>query len=303
MRVLLAYDGSADADTAVALARNVRWPTGSTIRIVAVVESALLYTPPIPSAPVVASRIEAEVAAAAEEGVQAAAGILASEDRTVEPVVVRGRPASVILEEAGRFGADLLITGSRGRGPITRLLLGSVSAEVVEHAPCPVMVTRAESISRVVLAVDGSPAAAAAEQIVSAWPVFEDVPVEVVSVAEVAEPWQFNLAPPRYHAAAAQHASNVEETKAHHTRIADDAADRLRSAGREAQAVMRTGDAAGEILGAASDGAADLIVMGSRGRTGLTTMLLGSVARNVLQSTTASVLVVRDEGGGGADQA
>ena len=78
MRVLLAYDGSPDADTAVALARSVRWPAGSTIRIIAVVESALLYTPPIPSAPVVASRIEAEVAAAAEEGVQTAAGTLAS---------------------------------------------------------------------------------------------------------------------------------------------------------------------------------------------------------------------------------
>lgn len=303
MRVLLAYDGSPDADAAVALARNVRWPAGSAIRIVAVVESALLYTPPMPSAPVVASRIEAEVAAAAEEGVQAAAGTLASEDRTVEPVVVRGRPASVILEEARGFGADLLITGSRGRGRITRLLLGSVSAEVVEHAPCPVLVTRAESISRAVLAVDGSPAAAAAERIVSTWPLFEGVPVEVVSVAEVMEPWRFNLAPPRHHAVAAQHASDVEEAKAHHTRIADEAADRLRSAGREAVARMRTGDAAGEILGAAGDGAADLIVMGSRGRTGLTTMLLGSVARNVLQSTTSSVLVVRDEGGGGADQA
>ncbi len=303
MRVLLAYDGSPDADTAVALARNVRWPAGSTIRIIAVVESALLYTPPVPSAPVVASRIEAEVAAAAEEGLQAAAGTLASAERTVEAAVLRGRPASVLLEDAGRFGADLLITGSRGRGPITRLLLGSVSAEVVEHAPCPVLVTRAESISRVVLAVDGSPAAAAAEQIVSTWPVFDGVPVEVVSVAEVVEPWQFNLAPPRHHAVAAQHASDVEETKVHHTRIADDAADRLRSAGREAQAVMRTGDAAGEILGAASDVAADLIVMGSRGRTGLATMLLGSVVRNVLQSTTSSVLVVRAGAGGGAAQA
>ena len=51
---------------------------------------------------------------------------------------------------------------------------------------------------------------------------------------------------------------------------------------------------AGEIIAAAEKRGADLIVLGSRGRTGLTRLLLGSVARNVLSGSTASVLVVHE---------
>jgi nucleotide-binding universal stress UspA family protein len=57
---------------------------------------------------------------------------------------------------------------------------------------------------------------------------------------------------------------------------------------------MRHGDPAAEIIAGAEASGADLIVLGSRGLTGLTRLLLGSVARNVLSGSTASVLVVRD---------
>ncbi len=53
------------------------------------------------------------------------------------------------------------------------------------------------------------------------------------------------------------------------------------------------GDAATEILVAAHDFAADLIVMGSRGQTGLARFFAGSVARRVLQRATCSVLIAR----------
>jgi nucleotide-binding universal stress UspA family protein len=57
---------------------------------------------------------------------------------------------------------------------------------------------------------------------------------------------------------------------------------------------VRNGDAAGEIVAVAERRGADLIVLGSRGRTGLRRLLLGSVARNVVSGSTASVLIVRD---------
>jgi len=62
----------------------------------------------------------------------------------------------------------------------------------------------------------------------------------------------------------------------------------------EAAIVEPPGDAAGEIIAVAEKRGADLIVLGSRGRTGLTRLLLGSVARNVLSGSTASVLVVHE---------
>jgi nucleotide-binding universal stress UspA family protein len=62
---------------------------------------------------------------------------------------------------------------------------------------------------------------------------------------------------------------------------------------------MRTGDAASEIIAAAEAVGADLVVMGSRGRTGVARVLLGSVARNVLQGSRASVLIVHGPDHGG----
>jgi nucleotide-binding universal stress UspA family protein len=53
-------------------------------------------------------------------------------------VAIEGHPSTVLVEQAR--GASLLVVGSRGRGATASLLLGSVSAGVVRHAPCPVVV-------------------------------------------------------------------------------------------------------------------------------------------------------------------
>jgi nucleotide-binding universal stress UspA family protein len=82
-----------------------------------------------------------------EEGLERAAEALVADalqrvgpltDVAVEPLVVRGPPASVLLRAAEK--ADLLVVGSRGRGGFQRLLLGSVSHQVASHSPVPVMI-------------------------------------------------------------------------------------------------------------------------------------------------------------------
>jgi nucleotide-binding universal stress UspA family protein len=57
-----------------------------------------------------------------------------------EGKAVQGQPAEVLLQEAR--DADLIVVGNRGHGGFASLLLGSVSHQVVQHAPCPVTVVR-----------------------------------------------------------------------------------------------------------------------------------------------------------------
>lgn len=67
-----------------------------------------------------------ELAGAADSGV------------TVKPVLREGQPADILCAEAK--GADLLVLGSRGLGGFRGLLLGSVSQQCANHAPCPVVI-------------------------------------------------------------------------------------------------------------------------------------------------------------------
>jgi nucleotide-binding universal stress UspA family protein len=57
-----------------------------------------------------------------------------------EPRVAQGQPADVLLQEVN--DADLIVVGNRGHGGFASLMLGSVSHQVVQHAPCPVTVVR-----------------------------------------------------------------------------------------------------------------------------------------------------------------
>ena len=62
----------------------------------------------------------------------------------VETLVVRGDPGQALCDLAAELPASVVIVGSRGRSGITRALLGSVSDHVIRHAPCPVLVMRAD---------------------------------------------------------------------------------------------------------------------------------------------------------------
>jgi nucleotide-binding universal stress UspA family protein len=70
-------------------------------------------------------------------------GQLNGSDVTVHRVVAQGDPSSSLIEACKQTGADMLVLGSRGRGGLGGLLLGSVGQECASHAPCPVLICRA----------------------------------------------------------------------------------------------------------------------------------------------------------------
>jgi nucleotide-binding universal stress UspA family protein len=292
MRAVIAVDGSPGAAEAVALAQAIAWPPQSRLRIVSVVGPDA-WIPPLPRVPMTAAPVLEPELVAYVEAQQTEIKDRFAPARDVETAILRGRPASAIIDDAGDFAADVVVVGSRGHGSIASLVLGSVSAEVVDHAPCPVLVARRAVLSKVALATDDSPSAHAAESVIVHWPIFDGLPVGVVSVADAVRPWTSGIAPMFQRQARDAYAQDLAGATQGAERAARDATARLREAGRAADAAVRRGDPAAEIISYAEQRQADLIVLGSRGRSALAEIVLGSVARNVLAGSSGSVLIVR----------
>ena len=127
IRLLVAIDGSEPAGVAVDLVADFAWPDGTEILVAEVVESGagLFGEPWSALAMVQADSIEAEIRADADRTVDEARGRLVRPGLNVEAVVLRGRPATAIVDRARGMGADLIIVGSRGHGTIESMLLGS----------------------------------------------------------------------------------------------------------------------------------------------------------------------------------
>jgi nucleotide-binding universal stress UspA family protein len=165
---------------------------------------------------------------------------------------------------------------------------------VADHAPCPVLVVRGVGVERILLAVDGSPSARAATTFLGGCRALAPKPVEVLSVAPAPPP---PLPVPGSELSDAAFEWYDAEIRTHRDlaeAIAARSAEALRADGLAARWSISQGDPAHEILEAVRGFGASLVVLGSRGHSGIKRVLLGSVARNVLLHTEASVLIVRE---------
>jgi nucleotide-binding universal stress UspA family protein len=295
MRVLVASDGSPTASGAIDLVDGIDWPPGTTIRALYVTPTrSAVFGGPWPAAALVqADDLEAQLRRYGERVIHAAADRLERPGRTVLTAIRAGRPGSVIVKAASDMQADLLVVGSRGHGTIETMLLGSVSAEIVDHAPVPVLVARGTGLERVVLAWDGSACARSAADLVRDWPVFARSSVTVVSVADIGAPWWTGFPTPGAAQSISLYVDAADASHRSHAALAAEMADELRTAGRTAEPRSVDGDAATQIIATARSVGADLIVLGTHGRTGFARLVLGSVARNVLHHAPCSVLVAR----------
>jgi nucleotide-binding universal stress UspA family protein len=294
MRVLLAYDDSAGARTARDLLAGIDLPSGTAITLAMVLQQPIdVFGAPGSGSPE-SSEAAAVLAADLQEMLVTASAPFRPRFRT-DHRVLRGRPALALVAEAKAIGADLIVTGSRGHGPFASVLLGSVSTEIVDHAPCPVLVARRQQLRRVVIGADGSEGAQRAVELVRSWPALASVPIVVASVAANEGAWESAVGPSLVGEwpVALDDLNREAMEYAHST--AQAAADRLTASGIDACAEVRRGDAADQLIAAADSHGADLIVIGSRGLGTWSQLLLGSVAHKVVQHARQSVLVVRLE--------
>ena len=291
MRVLLGVDGSTSSDRAAALVANLAWPIGSTIEVLTAYpgSAALFEMPGMGMAADVIQETENAMEAEARRMVIQVARRFATPDLTVETQVLRERAATALLDQASAFHADLIVLGNRGRGPFESAVLGSVSAEIVDHSLIPVLVARRDRIARILLGEDGSPSAAAAADTIRRWSVLHGARVRVLSIADIDPQWNPWL---RGDALREAHATSAAKLHEQHEALAGETAARLHKAGLQTESGVEDGSPAHRLVEAAVNWDADLIVVGSHGRSGLGPLLVGSVARAVLYHAPCSVLIV-----------
>lgn len=301
MKVLVGVDGSQGGFGAVAFAGRLFTPQRD--------EVVLYFTPP----DVTAGEVSPELR---ERARQAVAQAVFDEARSKLPEALRANVTTVVGTRPARQGlllcaedvrADLLVVGARGLGPISKLLLGSVSRAVVGAARIPVLVVRpreAESQRdkfRVLWACDGSDVSQQAGRLMSqiGWP--SNTEGRVISVIEsmtagTIPAWLEKKARDADSEAMAQ--AWVSEHEAERKQQRDllvGYCQGLPPAFRQTEPIVAEGHAAEEILRAAHEQAIDLVVLGAHGKGTLERILIGSTSEKVLGHATCSVLIVREK--------
>ena len=278
---VVGVDGSDDSRTALAWA--VAQATGRDAQIVAL---CTWLAPILPSDAIGQpallmdwDRFEAELRRHLDEIVASVrfAGVAAGPEITA--LVQQGRAARTLIENSQ--GAELLVVGTKGRGGLSGVMLGSISRQCATHATVPVAVVPADTdcvpVRRLVVGYDGSPNARQAV----AW-ALQFAPmaaqIDVVRAVELV-PWLDQASirerfPTEVEKAGAEFEAEINEL------------DPARRAGRS----LQLQDARQALSEAAHD--ADLVVLGARGHGWLGAALLGSVCTWMLHAPSHATVIV-----------
>ncbi|AEH39373.1 universal stress protein [Halopiger xanaduensis] len=136
-RILVPTDGSTHADAAADTALELATALDATVAVVCIVETGLLGSVSLPGDGGSAEDVLGEQAA---EFVEEIADRARARDVSVTSDIRQGVPVREILEYAGEVDADVIVMGSRGRGGVSRMLLGSVTEGVTRHSDRDVLV-------------------------------------------------------------------------------------------------------------------------------------------------------------------
>lgn len=311
MKVLIAYDGSPCAESALDDLTHAGFPETGEALLASVAEVWL--PPPPPSAyEVVEMATSARSPVTLERKYMAASKVVAEADQLAAKAAARfaknfpkwivkhdaswGSPSWELYCKAKEFDADLIVVGSHGRSALGRFVLGSISQWLLNEARCSVRVARGridepDMPVRLVVGIDGSAGAKVAlDQIIARnWPALSEV---VVVVAD--EPLEPTLVGEMIPVIRHSVEETNEQEHRHAVKLANAAAKRLQAAGLRARAEVRVGNPKGVLVEFAEEWRADCIFVGATGVTNrLERFLLGSVAGAVAARAHCSVEVVR----------
>ncbi|BBZ69890.1 universal stress protein [Mycobacterium paraseoulense] len=282
--IVVAVDGSSASSAAATWAAGEAAMRKVPLTVVHAVTTPTATWPPVPYPESLAVRLEDEGKKAIMHAIKLAEeAIPADRNVTIHRELVYSSPALALINMSDV--AEMIVVGTAGRGLLARGVLGSVSATVVRHAHCPVAVVHADHVAAaqdapVLVGVDGSPASELAIEVafdeasrrgvgLTALHAWSDI-----AITELPEPDWSSLE-------AEAHRSLAENLAGWQERYPDVAVQRLVVRDQPARQL------------AEKSGTAELLVVGSHGRGGLTGVLLGSVSNAVLHSVRIPVIVAR----------
>ncbi len=265
-RILLCTDGSEFSEGAIREAISIAKRCNSKLHVISVVE----VNPELEAyAPGLVEKIEKDTRKHLEDIKERAE----KEGVTCDTITHEGEePYRYIVKETARLKADLIIMGRHGRTGINRLMMGSVTARVIGHADCNVLVVPRAAVftcKKILIATDGSEFSEKA--------VHEALDIAAASKSEVVI------------VSVASGDSEVREAE----RFVREASEKADKKGIKVTTGIPVGTVYERIIDVAEKEKVDLIVVGSHGRTGLKRLLMGSVAERVIGHASCTVLVVK----------
>jgi len=283
-KILLATDGSEDATLAAKAAADLSAKTGAELHVVHAWHLPATVEPPPPPYEL----YEEDARKLLAEELDRAAGYGA---KAVQGHLKRDHPIDATLGLGDELGVDLIVVGSRGRGPVLRIALGSVSEGVAYRAARPVLVVRGGAGAwpprRVVIGDDGSDGARRAGELAAEIGHHFGATTTLVRATESA-------ALPRGlpESEADPYERLLGEARAkHEAELAMRAEEISRTTGTPAEIRLAEGDGASVILNACEEDPATLASVGARGRGLLRRALLGGVSTKVLRAARGPVLI------------
>ncbi len=281
MKLLIAVDSAISTEVLVDAVGIRPWPEGTTAHVLSVVADMDVPEEVWREHGYVKGAVQREMKTRGEE-ITPLAKRLEEIGIPVEVLVTRGDARYLIPFFARKWSSDLIFVRAHVRKDLIHSMLGSVARAVVRDAPCTVQIVRdaagdrahtLHSGRRVLVATDGSETSAAAARGVAQRPWPEASEFRVVSVEE---PWA------------------IKSRRMDPQEAVSSAEQVLTSAGLKASGAVLSGNVKEGILEDARKWDADLIVVGSHGRSGFKRWLLGSVSDAVVMNAHCSVVVVRD---------
>lgn len=298
MKVLIPIEGSKYSQAALESVVNRRWPDNTEIRLVNVIRPVEMLLP-LPDSQHSKVQQHEDIKSTREllnDMVQDISPRLPN--CTVDSIVLVGHIPESIVQHAKEWTADLIVVGSHGRKGIDLVLLGSVSRAVLEHAPCPVLTVRSKDdgsevgdFLRVLIAVDGSSFSRRAVDWVASQRWNDETRFKLVMAVPLINE-TYTVEPGQRHTS--KMLSEWEAGKIEAMELVEDLATKLEEhIGDRTGAEVQEGDPKQIVLDKAAQFHADLIILGSHGRAGLTRLLLGSVSQAVASKATCSVLIIK----------